>query len=175
MFLGFQDAGGPSWHGGNLLREKWNLRELKAQVAMVKNGHLPIETEQNNEAAAAYRAAKGGTPDTAPVRKIDDLTKEARQAKKAAALKKYRERRDLQERKAAEAAERRAAEARGEKLLPPRVVIPEPDGVLYDLLLADPWRDKGTTLADATALPFTDLVADDCLLFMWSGRDGEAA
>ena len=103
------------------------------------------------------------------MRKIDDLTKEAREAKKAAALQKYHERRDLQERKAAEAAERRAAEARGEKLLPPRVVIPEPEGVLYSVVLADPWRDKGTTLADATALQVADLIADDCLLFMLAG------
>ena len=41
--------------------------------------------------------------------------------------------------------------------------------MLYDVLLADPWRDEGTTLADAIALPVTDLVADDAVMFMWSG------
>ena len=86
---------------------KWDIDQLRAQAALVRNGHTPLEIEQSNEAAAAYRAAKEGTPDTAPVRKIDDLTKEARQAKKAAAIKKYQERRDLQERKAAEVAERK--------------------------------------------------------------------
>ena len=41
--------------------------------------------------------------------------------------------------------------------------------MVYDVVLADPWRDKGTTLADAIALQFTDLVADDAVMFMWSG------
>ena len=42
--------------------------------------------------------------------------------------------------------------------------------MLYDLLLADPWRDQGTTLADAVALPFLDLIADDCLMFLWTRK-----
>ena len=97
------------------------------------------------------------------------MAKEAQDAKKAAAILKRQERLDLQERKRAEVAERKAAQARGEKP-PPRVVIPEPEAVHYDVLLADPWRDEGTTLTDAVALPFKDLIADDALMFMWSGR-----
>ena len=149
---------------------KWDRDHLRAEVSLIRNNRTPLEIERRSEAAAAYRAAKEGTgtADTAPVPKIDDLIKEARDAKKAAAIKKYQERRDLQERKAAEVAERKRAEARGEKLLP-RVIIPEPEGVLYDVVLADPWRDQGTTLADATALQVADLAAGDSVLFMWSG------
>ena len=166
------------------LDEEWSREQLRAQVALIKNGHTPLEPP-----ADAYQDAKDGKAkvDKAKPKKLADL---AREAKKAEAIRKRQARIDLQEKKAAaKAAEKRRrktereALARGETVPPPST--PEMPEEVYQMLLVDPpWRYEdppmGVTsrsienhyetmaLAELVKLPVPDLAADDAVMFMWA-------
>ena len=142
------------------LDEEWSREQLRAQVALVKNGHPEIE--QNN-----YQDAKEGR---AVHNKREEGHHPRQGCKKAAAVTKRQERIDRQERKRAENAARKAAKAKGEKV-PPKAVVAEPEVVLYDTLLADPWRDEEATISDVAELPVAGLIADNAIMFMWSSPE----
>ena len=139
------------------IEQKWNIEEMRAEAALVKNGNPPIA--QNN-----YKDAKDGVLDTTKGKKTSKLT---RDAKKAAALQKQQRRIARQEEKRAEAAARKAARAKGEKV-PLKAVVPEPEVILYDVLLVDPWRDKDETIENIVELPVMDIIADNAIMFMWT-------